>query len=159
MHPREGQGKNVFLKSHVVEVGNPFPEDRTVLTEHLLRRASLEGLGFDLDQFEVGATLDQNVGPEKQIFVADRRFVENYRFPLQQFPGLLYGLIVIQGFDLIPAGKVELGQLPDLETPFGQGGEEGVVLLVICVLRLSRVKQLCFTLLRQDEAGFGQVAG
>jgi hypothetical protein len=81
------------------------------------------------------------------------------RFPLQQLSGLRQGLVVIQRLDLPTAGEVELGQLPDLKPSFGQSGKKGIVLLVICVIRLSRVEQLCLAFVRQDEAGFGQVAG
>ena len=149
----------MFLKSHVVEVWHPFALNHASAIEHILWTAPLEGFGFDLDQFYGGTVLDQNVCPEKQISVSNRSLIKDHRFPCQKLLGLPQSLLMIQSLDLVAIWEVKLGQLPDLKAPLGQSGEKGVVLLMVCVLRLSRVKQLCFALQCQDEAGFGQVAG
>ena len=91
--------------------------------------------------------------------MANRSLVENCGFSLQKLLGLLQSLFVNQGLDLLAAGEVQFGQLPDLEAPLRQSGEKGIVLLVIRVLCLSRVEQLGLALQSQDEAGLGQVAG
>ena len=156
---REGQAQHMSLKGHVVQIGYPLPLDRAACGEHVRPSGAVEGFGLDLNEVQPRTVLDQDVDPDKQVPVANGRLVEGHRFPLEQPEGQGQCLLVLQGLDLVSAGEVQLGHLPDLESPLGQGGQEGVLFPAVGVPVLARVEEFGLALQGQHEAGFGQVAG
>lgn len=108
----------------------------------------------------MGAVFDQDIDPDKQVFMGDGRLVDDDLVLLQQGAGLAQGLIVAQGADVMATGEVEFGQLTHLKAALSQGQEKGIIQFLISVLvLLARVVKLGRAFRGQLEAGFGQVAG
>lgn len=105
----------MFLKGHIVQVGHPVALYRSVSFQHAHRSDPVEGFGFDLDQIQDRTVLDQDIGPDEQVPIADRRFVEDHRFLFEQLPSLCQGLLMFQCFDLMAAGEKSVFIVYDTE--------------------------------------------
>ena len=120
--------------------------------------ARVERLRLDLDEFDMRAVFDKNVHTAEEILIFHRCLENDDFVPLEQLVGLGERLLVIEGLDLDAIRVITLGERADLEAAVRQRREERILLLLVGVFLFAGVEELGQALLRQLEAGFGQVA-
>ena len=153
---------DIGLEGYVVEVGFPFAAEAVLV---FLKEFGvvIDGFGFDFVDFDDIAFFMEYVDAHEAVFELKGGFGDNaFVMVLQPFLGFPQGLIGIEGIDgnIFGLGIVNeevFGEFTDLETAFGEGFEEGIIVgLVVEEIGILVVIELGGAFEGNFEFGFGE---
>ena len=116
-------------------------------------------LRFDFVELNSRRRLAEDVGPDEQIAVADRRLEDRHLGTGEQVAGLPERIIVVEGIDKHALRKVKAGERPDAVALVCQRFHHGIALPLVGILaRFGGVEQLCGAAAGERKSGLCQVA-